>query len=283
MKILITGCKGQLGCELTKQLSMSNIRHKLIETDIHNLDITNQAGVLALIKEQRPDIVINCAAYTNVDMCETDETNAFRINAIGAQNLSIGCYAVGASIVQISTDYVFDGLGDKPKKEYDAVNPLSCYGKSKALGEMLVRETNPRHYIVRTAWLYGQGSNFINTMLKLAAQKEEVNVVFDQLGSPTSSVDLAKCIIDLIHTENYGTYHATCEGHCSWYDLAKKIYELTGQKTNVKGITTEQLNRPAARPKYSVLDNFMLRLIGMNKFRHWEDSLKEYLKGEKMA
>lgn len=283
MKVLLTGCQGQLGLELSRQLSYMGKKYELIETDVHNLDITNQSKVLNLIKAKKPGIVINCAAYTNVDACEMNELDAFRVNAIGAQNLSVGAYKVGARIVQVSTDYVFDGTGNIPKKEYDPINPQSNYGKSKALGEKLVQEINPRHFIVRTAWLYGQGNNFVRTMLRLAMEKSVLNVVGDQFGSPTSTVDLAKCIIKLMNTENYGTYHATCEGFCSWYDFAKKIFALNGMSINVNPITTEQLDRPAKRPKYSVLDNYMLKLLDLNTFRHWEEALEEYLKGVNLA
>jgi len=283
MKALITGCKGQLGLELLKQMTISKNNYQLIETDIHNLDITDQSKVFKLLDEQNPDIIINCAAYTNVDMCETDELNAFRVNAIGAHNLSVGAYRAGARIVQVSTDYVFDGAGDYPKKEYDAINPQSNYGRSKALGEKLVRETNPQHFIVRTAWLYGNGNNFVRTMLRLAKERKSIDVVGDQIGTPTSTVDLSRCIINLIQTENYGTYHATNEGYCSWYDFSKKIFELKGIDISVNKITTEQLKRPVNRPHYSVLDNYMLKLLNMNTFRSWEESLEEYLKEEKMA
>jgi len=280
MKILITGCRGQLGLELIRQFNEFDGLYSLIETDVHNLDITNQAMVFDLVKSQKPDVIINCAAYTNVDGCESDELNAYRVNAIGPQNLSAAAFSVGAKIVQVSTDYVFDGTVSSPKIESDPINPRSVYGKSKALGEILVKEINPRHFIVRTAWLYGEGNNFVRTMLKLAKEKDEVKVVNDQFGSPTSTKDLARCIIKLINTESYGTYHGTCEGSCSWNQFAKKIFEIKGINIKVSDITTEELNRPAERPKYSVLDNFMLRLIGINEFRSWEEALIDYLKGE---
>ena len=286
MRILITGCNGQLGLELHRQL-LERINAKqpydLWETDLHNLDITDQCQVLELVQSQKPDAVINCAAYTNVDKCETDELNAFRVNAIGARNLAVAAYGIGAKMVQVSTDYVFDGTAKTPRREYDPISPVSCYGKSKALGEQLVRETNPRHFILRTAWLYGQGNNFVRTMLKLAREKDELNVVNDQIGSPTSTVDLAACILNLIHTEHYGTYHATCEGFCSWFEFAIKIFLLAGVRIPVNPITSEELNRPAPRPQYSVLDNYMLQLIGMNNFRPWEEALEEYMRKEKVT
>ena len=275
MKILITGSRGQLGIELIRQLSSYN--YQLIETDVHNLDIANERQVYELVLKEKPEIIINCAAYTNVDGCEANEQAAFGVNAIGARNLSTAAFNAGAKIVQVSTDYVFDGTGNTPKREYDKTNPHSIYGISKELGEVLVRQTNPRHFILRTAWLYGEGNNFVRTMLKLAQEKPEINVVNDQFGSPTSTVDLAKCIINLLSTESYGTYHATCEGQCSWFDFARKIFELKGLNIKVNPITSEELSRPAPRPKYSVLDNFMLKLIGMNSFRTWEEAIEEYL------
>lgn len=282
MKVLVTGCRGQLGIELKNQMSLLNSSgrlYEIIETDLHNLDITDRNEVFRFVKEHEPEVIINCAAYTNVDACETDEINAFRVNAVGPQNLSAAAFKVGAKIIQISTDYVFDGSGDTPRREYDPVNPQTVYGKSKALGEKLVRETNPRHFIVRTAWLYGEGKNFIRTILGLAQEKEELNVVADQFGSPTSTVDLAGCIINLMSTESYGTYHATCEGSCSWFELAKEVFSLMNIGVKVNPITTAELNRPAKRPKYSVLENFMLNLIELNNFRDWKVALKEYLEG----
>lgn len=276
MKLLITGSKGQLGIELLKQLT-GNQQVQLIETDVHNLDITNQKQVFSLVEKEKPEAIINCAAYTNVDSCETNESDAYKVNALGARNMAAAAYKLNAKIVQVSTDYVFDGTGNTPKREYEKTNPNSVYGKSKEYGEVLVRNTNPRHFIVRTAWLYGEGNNFVRTMLKLAQDKKEISVVNDQFGSPTSTVDLAKCIINLIHTESYGTYHATCEGQCSWYDFARKIFEIKGLDIKVNPITSEELNRPAPRPKFSVLDNFMLKLTGLNSFRSWEEAIKEYL------
>jgi dTDP-4-dehydrorhamnose reductase len=280
MKILITGSKGQLGLELNRQLLALRDAGRAVElvlTDLNELDITNQPQVVSLIQAEQPQAVINCAAYTNVDGCETNETAAFRINALGARNLAVAALQVAAAMVQVSTDYVFDGTNAAPRREYDPVNPQTVYGRSKLWGEQLVAATNPRHFIVRTAWLYGEGNNFVRTMLRLAQERDELQVVNDQIGSPTSTVDLARCIIDLIQTEAYGVYHATCEGQCSWYEFAVKIMELAGQAIKVTPITTGQLNRPAQRPQFSVLDNFALQLQGRNHFRDWESALREYL------
>lgn len=279
MKILITGSKGQLGIELTRQL-VNNKEYELILMDKNDLDIVNTDNVNEVILLNRPDVVINCAAHTAVDLCETDIENAYKINAIGPRNLAISCEKVGAKFVQVSTDYVFDGNRNIPYKEDDKTSPNSVYGASKLMGENFTKEFCSKYFIVRTAWLYGEGNNFVRTMIKLSETNNELNVVNDQYGSPTSTTDLAKAIIDLMHTEYYGTYHGTCEGQCSWYDFAKKIFEIKNINIKVNPVTSEEFKRPAPRPSYSVLDNFMLKLVGLNSFRNWEDALIEYLNEE---
>jgi len=279
MKILITGSKGQLGLELVKQLKIKGL-YKIIDTDRDELDIVDIDNVNEFILSSKPDVVINCAAHTSVDLCETDIENAYKINAIGPRNLAIACEKIGAKFVQVSTDYVFDGNIDRPYREDDNTCPNSIYGSSKLMGENFTKEFCSRYFIVRTAWLYGEGNNFVRTMLKLSETNKEINVVNDQFGSPTSTVDLAKAIIELIHTEHYGTYHGTCEGKCSWYDFAQKIFEISNIDIKVNPVTSEEYKRPAPRPAYSVLDNFMLKLVGLNSFRNWEDALIEYLNEE---
>lgn len=279
MRIIITGSKGQLGIELSKQLKTDN-KYDIISTDKEELNIVNINDVNKFIKISKPDVVINCAAHTAVDLCETDIENAYKINAIGPRNLAIACEKVGAKFVQVSTDYVFNGNENQPYREDNETCPNSIYGKSKLMGEQFTKEFCSKYFIVRTAWLYGEGNNFVRTMLKLAQNNKELNVVNDQFGSPTSTVDLAKAIIDLINTENYGTYHGTCEGQCSWYDFAKKIFEISNIDIKVNPVSSEEFKRPAPRPKYSVLDNFMFKLVELNSFRKWEDSLIEYLEVE---
>ncbi len=281
MKVLLTGCEGQLGRELIRQLDNCTGKYEVFKTDIGSLDITDYNAVIEAMTSIRPETVINCAANTNVDACEDNEISSFRINAMGARNLSAASELVGAKIVQVSTDYVFDGSISKPKREYDETNPQNCYGRSKLLGEKLVKDTNKKFFIVRTAWLYGDGGNFVRTMLRLSKEKKQIDIVNDQTGSPTSTVDLARCIINLINTNNYGIYHATAEGACSWYEFAKAIFKIAGIDVQVNAITSEQLSRPALRPKYSVLDNFMLKILDINNFRHWEEALREYLEGER--
>ena len=279
MKIVITGARGQLGTELINQLKyIEGI--DVIPTDRDELNIIDINSVNEFLLNNKPNVVINCAAHTAVDLCETDVENAYKINAVGPRNLAIVCEKIGAKLVQVSTDYVFDGNGTRPYREDDKTCPNSIYGTSKLKGENFVREFCSKYFIVRTAWLYGEGNNFVRTMLKLAETNKELNVVNDQFGSPTSTVDLAKAIIDLMTTEHYGVYHGTCEGQCSWYDLAKKIFEIKNIDIKVNPVTSEEFKRPAPRPAYSVLDNFMLKLVGLNSFRNWEESLKEYLDKE---
>ncbi|MGG2468156.1 dTDP-4-dehydrorhamnose reductase [Paraclostridium bifermentans] len=279
MKVLITGSNGQLGLELSKQLH-GNSNYDVIKTDREDLNILDSKNVNDIINREKPDIVINCAAHTAVDVCETDIENAYKINALGPRNLATACEKIGAKFVQVSTDYVFDGSGNRPYREDDMTCPNSIYGTSKLMGEQFTKEFCSKYFIVRTAWLYGNGNNFVKTMLKLAETNNELNVVDDQVGSPTSTVDLARAIVELMNTEYYGTYHGTCEGQCSWYDFAKKIFELKNIDIKVNPVTSEEFKRPAPRPAYSVLDNFMFKLVGLNSFRNWEESLEEYLKGE---
>lgn len=280
MKVLITGANGQLGLELQAQLGQDTNKYQVIVTDYTSVDITNFNQVKAELLLKKPDVVINCAAHTAVDKCEEDIENAYKINAIGPKNLAIACDEIGAKLVQVSTDYVFNGDEPGARREDNVTGPQSIYGSSKLLGEEYVKTFCKKHFIVRTAWLYGEGNNFVRTMLKLAETHDELNVVGDQFGSPTSTKDLAKAIIDLMQTEYYGTFHGTCEGECSWYDFACKIFELKGIKIKVNKVTSEEFVRPAKRPTYSVLDNFMLKLYNLNSFRTWEEALIDYLKEE---
>lgn len=282
-KVVITGCNGQLGRELVKQLKNYNY-YDIVVADKGTLNISDFDEVNEFINSNKPDIVINCAAYTAVDLCEVEIDKAYMVNSLGPKNLAIACEKIGSKLVQVSTDYVFNGQNKIPYKEDDRTCPNSIYGKSKLLGENFVKEFCSRYFIVRTAWLYGDGNNFVKTMIELSKNKAEINVVSDQVGTPTSTVDLGKCIIDLVQTELYGTYHGTCEGKCSWYDFAIKIFELMNIKIKVNPITTSEFKRLAPRPEYSVLDNFMLNIVDKNTFRHWEDSLIEYveiIKGDK--
>lgn len=278
-KIFVTGCNGQLGRAINqvyaKEAAAGAV--ELINTDVCDLDITNIDDVMSMVEEKKPHVIINCAAHTNVNKCESDWDNAYRINAIGARNLSIAASRVGAKLIHVSTDYVFDGEGDKPYTEFDETVPCGAYGKTKLEGEKFVRQFTNRFFIVRTAWLYGDGNNFVRTMLKLSETNEEVRVVSDQFGTPTSAMELARMIHFIEPTENYGVFHATCEGSCSWADFATEIFRMAGKDTLVKYITTAEYPTPAKRPAYSVLDNYMLRLTTSYKMADWKEALAEYM------
>lgn len=274
MKILLTGAKGQLGREVSQQLDSD---YQIISTDIDQLDIANYEQVKALFEQTKPAAVIHCAAYTQVDQAESDFDGAYKINVAGTRNLAAQCLQHYARMVYVSTDYVFDGQSSQNYREYDAPNPLNVYGKTKLWGEEVVRQLLGRHYIVRTAWLYGDGRNFVKTMLSLASEKELLQVVHDQIGSPTSTKELTQVIAKLMKTDAYGTYHATCKGSCSWHDFACKIFELTGKNVQVEPVSSDAFVRPAKRPKRSVLDNYMLQMSFGDSMRHWEEALQEYL------
>lgn len=281
-KIIVTGCNGQLGRAIN-QIYAKETDIELVNTDVFRgdgitpLDITNVDEVLKLAREVKPYAIINCAAHTNVDKCETDVDNAYKINAIGPRNLSIAATETGAKLMHVSTDYVFPGTENKALTEFDAVGPTSMYGKTKLAGENFVRDFAQNYFIIRTAWLYGDGKNFVKTMLRLAETHDQVGVVKDQFGTPTSAAELAKAIHYLLPTENYGTFHGTCEGNCSWADFASEIFRLAGKDTKVNYITTEEFGSPTKRPAYSILDNYMLRLTTDFKFADWHDAIAEYM------
>lgn len=277
-KIIVTGCNGQLG-RAVNELYAGNTEYEFVNTDVAELDITNIDAVMALAREVKPYAIINCAAHTNVDACETQMDLAYKINAIGPRNLSIAATETGAKLMHISTDYVFDGHGTRPYVEFDAPDPQSMYGRTKLAGENFVKEFADRHFIVRTAWLYGDGKNFAKTMLKLSETYDKVRVVRDQVGSPTSAAELAKAISMLLPTDNYGLFHGTCEGDCSWADFAKEVFRLAGKKTEVEAITTEEYGSATNRPAYSILENYMLKLTTDFMFADWHDAIAEYMKG----
>ena len=285
-KILVTGCNGQLGRAIRMEYKDAGVR--FINTDVKEsegivaLDISDINQVMELIKSEKPDVIINCAAHTNVDACETQWDLAYKINAIGPRNLSIAANEVNAKMIHVSTDYVFEGNGEIPYKEFDIPNPVSAYGKTKLEGEKFVQQFANKYFILRTAWLYGEGKNFVKTMLQLAETHDEVSVVCDQVGTPTSAVELAKMIHYLEETDNYGLFHATCEGDTNWAAFAEEIFKLAGKNVRVNHVTSEQYAKmnPASanRPAYSILDNYMLRLTSDYKMADWKEALKVYMK-----
>ena len=291
MKILITGSNGQLGNELQDIIKTGKCdicempekikNYEVVALDVEDLDITNFGNVKKVLEEKKPDVVINWAAATNVDGCEAKEDLAFKINAIGPRNLAIVCEKIDAKLVQVSTDYVFSGQGSKPLTEFDITEPYSVYGKTKLLGENYVKEFCSKYYIVRTAWLYGYvGHNFVYTMMRLGKEKESLNVVNDQKGNPTHANDLAYHILKLIETEEYGIYHCTGKGECTWYDFAKEIMELAENKCIVNPCTSEEYKTPAKRPEYSSLDNMMLRCTIGDEMRDWKEALKSFFENQ---
>lgn len=284
-KILLTGCNGQLGRAIQKEYgdTVEFLRTDFIDAEgITRLDISDIDQVMNFARAEKPDAIINCAAFTNVDGCETNEDAAFKANAIGPRNLAIASRETGAKLIHVSTDYVFEGNGTRPYVESDIPNPVSAYGRTKLAGEQFVRDFADRYFILRTAWLYGDGKNFVKTMLGAAQSRDEVSVVCDQKGSPTSAVELAKMIHFLEPTENYGIFHATCEGDTNWAEFTEEIYRKAGLSTKVNHLTSEEyaaMNPAAAnRPKYSILENRMLKLT-TDKFMmaDWHDALDYYL------
>lgn len=272
MKVLITGSGGQLGCAL--QTTLAN--HEIIALDRARLDITQFNQVREAIAAHRPGVVINAAAYINVDGAETDQAGAYKLNAVAPRNLAIATGELGIPLVHVSTDYVFDGLGAKPYHEFDPTNPLSVYGKSKLAGEQAVAALNPRHFIARTAWLYhhqpASGKNFPKTMLA-QAHLDSVRVVSDQYGSPTYAPHLAAAIAKLITTGAYGVYHVAGSGGTSWFALTRRLYQLFGVKTTVEPCATSEFPRPAVRPRYSVLTTIQEPEILLPA---WDDGLVEF-------
>ena len=284
-KILVTGCNGQLGRAINQVYAdaVENGEVVLVNTDVgidgvKSLDIADVDEVERFVEAEKIDVIINCAAFTNVNAAESAWDSAYKVNAIGPRNLAIASTKYNVKLIHVSTDYVFDGTNDKPYTEFDAPAPLGAYGKTKYEGEQFVKQFSNRFMIIRTAWLYGDGKNFVKTMINAAADREEVTVVGDQIGSPTSALELARCIKALEHTENFGTFHGTCEGYCSWADFTEEFYRLAGITTKVKHITTDEYPTPAKRPAYSVLDNYMLRLTGAYTFADWKDAIAEYMK-----
>jgi dTDP-4-dehydrorhamnose reductase len=289
MRILIIGNKGQLGSELTRILAAGRSElgqipdvyknAEVLGADVDTLDITDHAAAIAFAsKIGKADLLINCAAMTNVDACESDFESAMRINAIGARNAALMAREMHCSIIHISTDYIFDGCGTKPYVEWDIPAPVSIYGKSKLLGERYVRETLPDSFIVRTAWLYGYtGNNFVKTILKAAKEKGALKVVDDQRGNPTNAADLAHHILKIGATHEYGIYHCTGDGECSWYDFAKEIVRLSGITCEVSPCTTDEFPRPAPRPAYSAMDNLMLRCTVGDEMRGWREAIAAFM------
>ncbi|HEX6687642.1 MAG TPA: dTDP-4-dehydrorhamnose reductase [Solirubrobacterales bacterium] len=273
MKVLVAGAAGMLGRDV--MLAAGNAGHQVVGFGHTELDIGDAAAVGAKVEGERPDVVINCAAWTDVDGAEEAEEEATRINGAGAGNVAAAAATVGASVVYVGSDYVFDGSKGSPYVESDQTAPLSAYGRSKLAGEEATRAANKRHFVVRSAWLFGAGGpNFVETMLRLAADHGEVLVVRDQVGSPTYTWHLAYGIVRLIEGVEFGIHHMAAAGACSWYEFAREIFEQANVECKVMSATTEMLGRPAPRPAYSALASQREHAIELPS---WQDGLAAYL------
>ncbi len=274
--IIVTGALGQLGGDVCRILKEKDIPHKGI--DKNDVDITSETAVKSFFEKKEFDVLIHCAAYTAVDKAEEEKELCYAINAKGTENLARVCKEKNAAIIYISTDYVFSGEGEIPFETDDEKSPLSVYGKSKYDGEKAVINLCEKYFIVRTSWVFGeQDRNFIATMLRLSQTKDEINVVSDQVGSPTYSADLALLLTEMAQTEKYGVYHGTNEGFCSWYELAKKVFEHKSISVKVNPVTSEEYITPAKRPKNSRLSKKTLTDAGFNLLPYWENAVERYL------
>ena len=276
MKVLVTGVKGQLGYDIVKECQSRGI--EAIGVDIDEMDITNSEQVRTVITDSKVDAVVHCAAWTAVDKAEDEVELCRKVNKNGTENIANVCEELDIPMMYFSTDYVFNGLGDNEWKEYDHREPLNVYGVTKYEGELAVEKLD-KHFIVRISWVFGvNGNNFIKTMLRLGRERGEVSVVNDQIGSPTYTYDLAKLCVDMIISDKYGTYHATNEGLCSWYEFACEIFRQAGLDVKVNPVDSTAFPVKATRPKNSRMSKDMLDKNGFNRLPTWQDALGRYLK-----
>lgn len=276
MKVLITGTKGQLGYDVVNELEKRG--HTAVAVDIEEMDITDADSVDQVITEADVEAVIHCAAYTAVDAAEENVELCRKVNAEGTENIAKVCKKLDLKMIYISTDYVFDGEGERPWEPDDERHPLNVYGQTKYEGELAVEKYLEKYFIVRIAWVFGvNGKNFIKTMLKLSENHSELNVVDDQVGSPTYTYDLAVLLVDMVETEKYGRYHATNEGLCTWYEFAKEIFRQAGVEVKVNPVTSEMFPSKAKRPKNSRMSKDKLEENGFCRLPTWQNALERYL------
>lgn len=276
MKVLVTGVRGQLGHDVVNELEKRGA--ETVGVDIQEMDITDSASVDRVIKEAAPDAVIHCAAYTAVDAAEENEELCRRVNAEGTRNIAVVCKELDIRMIYISTDYVFDGEGERFWEPDDERAPKSVYGQTKYEGELAVQELLDKYFIVRIAWVFGvNGKNFVKTMLNLSKNHDTVRVVDDQFGSPTYTYDLARLLADMVQTDKYGVYHATNEGVCSWYEFACAIFREAGIKMDVQPVSTQEYGAKAARPANSRMSKEKLTENGFERLPSWQDALRRYI------
>lgn len=280
-RVLVTGARGQLGVDVVQALEA--VGYSVIACGREMMDITNNKQVMEIMLSERPNAVVHVGAYTKVDLAETERDEVYRVNVYGTRNVAVAAEEVGAKLIYVSTDYVFDGRTGKPYDEFARPRPVNVYGRSKWEGEQMVRQYHHRSFIVRTSWVFGKhGNNFVRNMLLLGKDQPELKVVHDQAGSPTYTCDLADTIVSLLQTSCYGTYHVTNQGVCSWYEFACAIMEEAGYEVKVRSVPTSQFPRPARRPTYSALEGRALRLNGFAELRPWREALKDCMKGWKL-
>lgn len=276
MKVWITGANGQIGMAITALLRKEPDM-EVLATDL-DVDITGQETVKEYADANHPDVIINCAALTDLATCERNPEAAYKVNALGARNMGVAARRIGAKLIHMSTDDVFDGTIEKPLNEFDKTNPFTVYGKSKWAGEEFVRELVPKHMIIRSSWIYGDASdNYISYICDGLLNDDTIYVPMDQVSTPTSADELAKVIVKLVHSTEYGVYHASCEGSCSRYQYVKEIVKLTGKPINVEPLMAGENPSTVNRPRFTILDNFMLRISGIYEMPDWKTALAEYI------
>lgn len=276
MRVLVTGVNGQLGYDVVRRFNSLGI--ECLGVGRKEFDLTNETQTIDFIKNYNPDVVVHCAAYTAVDKAEDEKNLCYKVNVLGTRYIAKACTEVGAKLVYISTDYVFDGKGETPFEVDDEPNSINYYGQTKYEGELEVKKLIDKHFIIRISWVFGiNGNNFVKTMLRLGKERDKLSVVADQIGSPTYTYDLAELISDIVSTEKYGTYHATNEGFCSWYEFANEIFKISGLNVEVTPIKTEDYPTKAVRPKNSRLSKKKLELEDFDRLPNWKDALKRYL------
>lgn len=276
MKVLVTGVKGQLGYDVVNELEKRG--HIAVGVDVEEMDITDAKKVEEVIAEENPEAVIHCAAYTAVDAAEDNEEICRKVNAEGTENIAKVCKKMDIKMMYISTDYVFNGEGENAWEPDEKREPLNVYGQTKYEGELAVENNVEKFFIVRIAWVFGvNGKNFIKTMLNLGKTRDELNVVNDQMGSPTYTYDLARLLVDMIETDKYGRYHATNEGLCTWYEFAKEIFRQAGMNVKVNPVSSDEFPAKAKRPHNSRMSKEKLSQNGFERLPAWEDALGRYL------